>query len=80
MSGNIFILKEGTNRTRGRGAQSNNIAAAKAVGGPELPGPWSRLDDYAAYLDLQKRYRDLFAPSAPLAAEFRLWLNGGPKS
>ena len=31
MSGNIFILKEGTNRTRGRGAQSNNIAAAKAV-------------------------------------------------
>jgi len=31
MSGSIFILKEGTNRTRGRGAQSNNIAAAKAV-------------------------------------------------
>lgn len=27
----IFILKEGTTRTRGRGAQSNNIAAAKAV-------------------------------------------------
>ena len=27
----IFILKEGTNRTRGRSAQSNNIAAAKAV-------------------------------------------------
>ena len=27
----IFILKEGTNRTRGRTAQSNNIAAAKAV-------------------------------------------------
>jgi thermosome len=27
----IFILKEGTDRTRGRSAQSNNIAAAKAV-------------------------------------------------
>ncbi len=27
----IFILKEGTNRTRGKTAQSNNIAAAKAV-------------------------------------------------
>ena len=27
----IFILKEGTTRTRGRTAQSNNIAAAKAV-------------------------------------------------
>jgi thermosome len=27
----IFILKEGTNRTSGKGAQSNNIAAAKAV-------------------------------------------------
>ncbi|DAC17961.1 MAG: thermosome subunit [Euryarchaeota archaeon] len=27
----IFILKEGTERTRGKSAQSNNIAAAKAV-------------------------------------------------
>jgi thermosome len=27
----IFVLKEGTERTRGRGAQFNNIAAAKAV-------------------------------------------------
>ena len=27
----IFILREGTQRTRGRSAQSNNIAAAKAV-------------------------------------------------
>ena len=27
----IFILKDGTQRTRGRTAQSNNIAAAKAV-------------------------------------------------
>jgi hypothetical protein len=52
------------------------VAAAKSVGGPELPMPWSRLDDYATYFDLQKSYRDMFAPSAPLAAEFRLWLNG----
>ena len=27
----IFILKEGVQRTRGRSAQSNNIAAAKAA-------------------------------------------------
>ena len=27
----IFILKEGTERTSGRSAQSNNIASAKAV-------------------------------------------------
>ena len=27
----IFILKEGTKRERGKGAQSNNIAAARAV-------------------------------------------------
>jgi chaperonin GroEL (HSP60 family) len=27
----IFILKDGVQRTRGRSAQSNNIAAAKAV-------------------------------------------------
>ena len=29
----IFILKEGSQRTRGRDAQSGNIAAAKAVAG-----------------------------------------------
>lgn len=51
------------------------VAAAKAVGASELPTPWSRLDDYATYLALQKGYRKMFAPSAPLAAEFRLWLN-----
>jgi hypothetical protein len=56
------------------------VAAAKAVGGPALPMPWSRLDDYAAYFDLQQCYRAMFAPSAPLAAEFRLWLNGGSGS
>src|SRR2546428_8125364 len=27
----IIILKEGTNRSKGKGAQSNNIAAARAV-------------------------------------------------
>ena len=50
------------------------IAGAKAVGGPNLPTPWSRLDDYSVYLELQKQYRVMFAPSAPLAAEFQLWL------
>ncbi len=50
------------------------VAAAKAIGGPDLPGPWSRLDDYAVYFRLQEAYRKMFAPSTPLAAEFRLWL------
>jgi hypothetical protein len=52
------------------------VAAAKAIGGPELPMPWSRLDDYAVYFGLQEGYRKMFAPSAPLAAEFKLWLGG----
>lgn len=52
------------------------VAAVKAIGGPDLPMPWSRLDDYSVYLRLQEGYRKMFAPSAPLAAEFRLWLGG----
>ncbi len=52
------------------------VSAAKAIGGPDLPMPWSRLDDYAVYLSLQEGYRQMFAPSAPLAAEFKLWLGG----
>ena len=52
------------------------VAAAKAIGGPDLPMPWSRLDDYAVYFRLQDGYRKMFAPSAPLAAEFKLWLGG----
>lgn len=49
------------------------VGAAKAVGGPELPMPWSRLDDYDAYFALQRKYRALFTGDAPMAAEFRLW-------
>jgi len=52
------------------------VTAAKAIGGPDLPMPWSRLDDYSAYFHLQEGYREMFAPSAPLAAEFKLWLGG----
>jgi hypothetical protein len=52
------------------------VTAAKAIGGPDLPMPWSRLDDYSAYFRLQEGYREMFAPSAPLAAEFKLWLGG----
>jgi hypothetical protein len=52
------------------------VAAAKAIGGPDLPMPWSRLDDYAIYFRLQEGYRKMLAPSAPLAAEFKLWLDG----
>ena len=53
------------------------VAATKAIGGPTLPMPWSRLDDYSVYFSLQEGYRKMFAPSAPLAAEFKLWLGGG---
>ena len=52
------------------------VQAARDHGGPELPMAWSRLDDYAVYLDLQRRYRAIFAGSEPLAAEFRLWIEG----
>ena len=50
------------------------VAAAKEIGGPDLPMPWSRLDDYAIYFRLQEVYRKMFAPAAPLAAEFKLWI------
>ena len=51
------------------------LEAGKELGGPVLPMPWSRLDNYQTYLDLQQAYRNLFRGSAPLAAEFRLWLD-----
>jgi len=52
------------------------VQAARELGGPDLPMPWSRLDDYSVYLGLQRRYRALFDGSEPLAAEFRLWIIG----
>jgi hypothetical protein len=50
------------------------VAALGVLGRASLLGPWSRLDDYATYLTYQKRFRDHFAGSIPLAVEFRLWL------
>jgi hypothetical protein len=50
------------------------VLAARPYGGPPLPMPWSRLDDYTIYFDLQRQYRAMFEGSAPLAAEFRLWI------
>lgn len=52
------------------------VQAARFHGGPSLPMPWSRMDDYAVYLDIQRKYRAMFSDSAPLAAEFRLWIEG----
>ena len=52
------------------------VEAALPYGGPSLPVPWSRLDDYAVYMDFQTKYRFIFDGSAPLAAEFRLWITG----
>jgi hypothetical protein len=53
------------------------VSAAWRLGGPRLPMPWSRIDDYTTYFGLQQRFRQIFAGSAPLAAEFRLWLEEG---
>jgi hypothetical protein len=44
------------------------------LGGPGIHGPWSRLDDYQVYLKWQRGFGQLFDGSAPLDAEFRLWL------
>ena len=52
------------------------VEAALPHGGPDLPMPWSRLDDYAIYMDLQRLYRVIFSGSEPLSAEFRLWITG----
>jgi len=42
----------------------------------KLPCPWSRIDDYDVYLNLQKEFRSTFPNSIPLAVEFRLWIAG----
>jgi hypothetical protein len=41
-----------------------------------LPCPWSRIDDYEVYLNMQKEFRSTFPNSIPLAVEFRLWITG----
>jgi hypothetical protein len=52
----------------------NVFLEAVSPHGPNLGVAWSRLDDYATYLNCQQAYRELFRGSIPLAAEFRLWL------
>lgn len=37
-------------------------------------GTWSRLDSYEPYLATQRRIREHFSPSSPLAVEFHDWL------
>lgn len=34
---------------------------------------WSRISDYGVYLNFQRKVRERFAPSPPLAVEFWLW-------
>ncbi len=55
--------------------QVQKIAEQKMVSVVRLPTKWSQLTDYAPYLHYQEDCRKLFAGSAPLAAEFRLWLS-----
>lgn len=45
-------------------------------GFPMINCSWSRMDDYAVYLEKQKWIRDNF-PIAPLDVEFQLWKNKG---
>lgn len=35
--------------------------------------PWSKIQDYGVYADLQQRIRSTFHPSYPLSAELQLW-------
>jgi hypothetical protein len=45
---------------------------------PPLAGKtWSRLDDYAVYMNFQHWIRSTFSGSAPLAVEFSLWQKNG---
>lgn len=44
--------------------------------GPGLSVPWSRLDNYDEYWNVQTQIRALFPGSAPLAWEFQMWLEG----
>jgi len=41
---------------------------------PQLGCPWSRIDNYEKYMELQNWVRDYFKGSAPLAVEFTLFL------
>jgi len=51
------------------------LARAAELGGPSISRPWSHLDNYPNYLALQKKFRQLFQGSVPLAAEFQIWLS-----
>ena len=41
---------------------------------PPLLVAWSRLDNYGAYFDLQRRFRAAFDPRPLLEVEFSMWL------
>jgi hypothetical protein len=44
-------------------------------GAPSLDIPWSKMDNYDEYMKVQHWVRVKFAGSAPMAVEFRLWLD-----
>jgi hypothetical protein len=47
---------------------------------PPLPHPWSRIQDYDAYLRFQHWIHEQFPDSAPLAVEFHLWQKGNDRA
>lgn len=51
------------------------LSALKPKGAPSPRVAWSRLDDYSEYMEFQQWCRESFPRSAPLAVEFRLWLD-----
>jgi hypothetical protein len=50
------------------------VAKIPGSGIPELTEAWSRLKDYQEYLEYQQACRNWFRDSAPLSAEFWLWM------
>lgn len=46
----------------------------------QMSKPWSKLNDYAEYLEYQKWFRDKYSNEIPLDAEFHLWLEEAKKN
>lgn len=42
-------------------------------GAPSFGCPWSRIDDYAVYMNFQRWTRQKFVGRSPLAVEFEIW-------
>lgn len=50
------------------------LDALRPLKPPSLGGPWSRIENYRAYLAFQRWIRKQFADSLPLDVEFHVWI------